>query len=604
MKSTTLFRAILVAALISAGVSSSTHARPVRWRNQTVHIHAQGKNLTDILRDFTASQGITTSIASNVQGTVSGEFNMTPQRFLDTLASTFGLVWFYDGNILSISNANDVTRQVIYLDQASPARLVRALRSMRLDDPRFPVTYDAAAGIVLVNGPPQYVQVVRSIAQRVDQSKDRTSGSVVRVFKLHHAWADDHKVQIDGQNITVAGVASVLSSIYHPRRGLDNAPASGSPSIQRVQQMSDLGGNADDGGLSSTVGSGGGDGAPQILVPPLPSNLNAGATYGGAVGGMTGNPGAAGGDAFFGGNSNSNNGGGSGGVDASLPVIQADPITNSVLVRDVPQRIDQYDALISPLDVRPKVIEIEANIIEIDDDLLKQIGIDWRAHSSHLDLQTGSGTTSQTGNTSSLNPSFGTTTLSDGTAVMNSMPVGGSITALLGDAGRYLLARVNASESTTLAKIDATPKVATLDNVEAVMDNKTRFFVRVSGYTSADLYSISTGVSLRVLPMVAQENGETRIKLTVHIEDGQIAGDQTVDTLPVITESVINTQAFVTQGESLLIVGYSTDAESNGTTIVPGNSKIPVLGALFRNNSDSRSHMKRIFLLTPRMIEF
>ncbi|MEX3954198.1 type III secretion system outer membrane ring subunit SctC [Paraburkholderia sp. EG287B] len=599
MKSTLFFRAILVAALISAGVPSWTHATPVRWRNQTVHILAHGKNLTDVLRDFTASQGITTSIASNVQGTVSGEFNMTPQRFLDTLASTFGLVWFYGGNILSISNANDVTRQVIYLDHASPAQLVRALRSMRLDDPRFPVTYDAAAGTVLVNGPPQYVQVVQSIAQRVDQSKDRTSGPVVRVFKLYHAWADDHKVQIDGQNITVAGVASVLSSIYHPRRGLDNAPASGSPSIQRVQQMSELSGSADGGGFRSTVGSGGGGGAPQMLMPPLPSNLNVGATYGGEVGGMTGNPGA--GDAFFGGN---NNGGGSGGLDASLPVIQADPITNSVLVRDIPQRIDQYDALISPLDVRPKVIEIEAHIIEIDDDLLKQIGIDWRAHNRHLDLQTDSGATSQTGYTGSLNPSFGTTTLSDGTAVINSTPVGGSITAVLGDAGRYLLARANASESTTLAKIEATPKVATLDNVEAVMDNKTRFFVRVSGYTSADLYSISTGVSLRVLPMVAQENGETRIKLNVHIEDGQIAGDQTVDTLPVITESVINTQAFVTQGESLLIVGYSTDAESNGTTNVPGNSEIPVLGALFRNNTNSHSHMERIFLLTPRAIEF
>ncbi|MGF6666328.1 type III secretion protein C [Paraburkholderia atlantica] len=609
MKPTTLFRAILVAALICAGVPSWTHAGPVRWRNQTVHIQVQGKNVTDVLRDFTASQGITTSIANNVQGTVSGEFNMTPQSFLDTLASTFGLVWFYDGNILSISNANDVTRQVIYLDHASPAELVRALRSMRLDDPRFPVTYDAAAGTVLVNGPPQYVHVVQSIAQRVDQSKDRASGSVVRVFKLHHAWADDHNVQIDGQNITVAGVASVLSRIYHPRRGFDNAPASGSPSIQRVQQMSDLGGNADGGGFRSTVGSGGGGGPPQMLMPPLPSNLNAGATYGGAVGGMTGNPGAAGGEAFFGGNGNGNGNGnsnndGSGGVDASLPVIQADPITNSVLVRDVPQRIDQYDALISPLDARPKVIEIEAHIIEIDDDLLKQIGIDWRAHNSHLDLQTDAGATSQTGYTGSLNPSLGKTALSDGAAVINSTPVAGSITAVLGDAGRYLLARVNASESTRLAKIDATPKVATLDNVEAVMDNKTRFFVRVSGYTSADLYSISTGVSLRVLPMVAQENGETRIKLNVHIEDGQIAGDQTVDTLPVITESVINTQAFVTQGESLLIAGYSTDAKSNGTTNVPGISKIPILGALFRNDTNSHSHMERIFLLTPRTIEF
>ena len=126
--------------------------------------------------------------------------------------------------------------------------------------------------------------------------------------------------------------------------------------------------------------------------------------------------------------------------------------------------------------------------------------------------------------------------------------------------------------------------------------------MRVSGYTSADLYSVSTGVSLRVLPMVVQEDGQTRIKLEVHIEDGQLTGQQ-VDNIPVITSSEINTQAFVGQGESLLIAGYSVDNNSNGVTGVPGLSKIPLIGALFRNNNDSRSHMERVFLLSPRVLD-
>ncbi len=103
--------------------------------------------------------------------------------------------------------------------------------------------------------------------------------------------------------------------------------------------------------------------------------------------------------------------------------------------------------------------------------------------------------------------------------------------------------------------------------------------------------------------MVVQEDGMTRIKLNVHIEDGQLVSDQTVDTLPVITTSEINTQAFVGQGESLLIAGYSTDSKSNGVTSVPGLSKIPLVGALFRNNNDSHSHMERVFLLTPRVLD-
>jgi type III secretion protein C len=607
MKPGIIIRDLFIGALIAAAIPSWADAAALRWRNQIVHIEVQGKSLTDVLRDFTASQGITASIAGNVQGTVSGQFDMSPQRFLDTLASTFGFVWFYDGNILSISNANDVTRQVVHLSHASPRQLIATLRSMKLDDLRFAVTYDDEAGTVLVNGPPDYVQIVQSVAQRLDESQDRSSGSVVRIFKLQHAWADDHKVQLDSDTVTVKGVATVLSGLYHPTRqgngngngngGNGNGTPSGSPNIQRVQQMSDVAGQTSGGGFANNDSS---DGGGQSLMPPLPAGMAPGGSYGSMFNGSSAGGAGSGAGARGGGYAAAS----SGGTDSSLPVIQADPITNSVLVRDVPQRIDQYASLINALDVKPKVIEIEAHIIEIDDDFLQQIGVDWRAHDSHLDLQTGSGTTQQNSYNGNINPNFGTTTLSDGTTVVNASPLGASVTGVLGNASRYLLARVNAAQSNTLAKIDATPKVATLDNVEAVMDNKTSFFVRVSGYTAADLYSISTGVSLRVLPLVINENGKTLIKLNVHIEDGQIANGQTVDTLPVITSSDINTQALVVQGDSLLIAGYSSDTKSNGVTSVPGLSKIPLIGALFRNNDDSRSHLERVFLLTPRVVDF
>ncbi len=264
------------------------------------------------------------------------------------------------------------------------------------------------------------------------------------------------------------------------------------------------------------------------------------------------------------GSSNVGDGGARGDTSASssqtLPVIEADPRTNSVLIRDVPQRLAQYQSLIDTLDVRPRLIEIEAHIISIEDSALEQLGVDWRAQNSHIDIQTGNGTTRQNGYDANIDPPVGTQPLWDGG--------GGAFTAVLGNAGRYLLARVNALHKTNLAKIDASPKVATLNNVEAVMDQKARFFVRVAGYASADMYSVSSGVSLRVLPLVVEENGRTDIKLNVHIEDGEITS-QRVDAIPVITTSTINTESFVRQGESLLIAGYRADTSTNGETSVP-----------------------------------
>ena len=177
------------------------------------------------------------------------------------------------------------------------------------------------------------------------------------------------------------------------------------------------------------------------------------------------------------------------------------------------------------------------------------------------------------------------------------------MTAVLGDAGRYLLTRINALAQTNQAKIDASPKVTTLDNVQAVMDARQQVFVRVQGYTAGDLYSISTGVSLRVLPMVVEENGQTQIKLEVAIEDGAFSATQTVDSIPVVQTSQINTQAFVPEGQSLLIAGYRNDTNSFGVSGIPVLSKIPLIGGLFRSHDKNKSHMEQLFLLSPRIVD-
>jgi type III secretion protein C len=256
MKPKTLFCAAwLAASLMCAGLDPAS-AATVRWRSSAVHIAVEGKDLKDVLRDFTASQGVPASIASDVQGTVTGHFDMSPQRFLDTLASTFGFVWFYDGSVLSISGANDVTHQVIRLDHASPEDLRATLHTMNIDDPRFPVVYDENAGTALVNGPPQYVQLVTEVARRLDDNAGSKTGTVIRVFKLKHAWAADHKVQIDGNTITVPGVADVLSNMYHAKKDKQggDAPstATPTPNMQRVQAMSDVSGSALGGGPQLT----------------------------------------------------------------------------------------------------------------------------------------------------------------------------------------------------------------------------------------------------------------------------------------------------------------------------------------------------------------
>jgi type III secretion protein C len=176
------------------------------------------------------------------------------------------------------------------------------------------------------------------------------------------------------------------------------------------------------------------------------------------------------------------------------------------------------------------------------------------------------------------------------------------LTTVLGDSGRYLIARVNALAQEGKANILASPSVLTLDNVEAVLENTDTFFVRVTGNLDAALYDVSSGTSLWVTPLIVYENGRTQVKLAIRIEDGNIT-DQSVDQIPVVQRSTIGTQAFITEGQSLLIGGYRSNSHSDTQVGVPGLSNVPGVGRLFKYREKQTTDVQRLFLLTPRVVQ-
>jgi type III secretion protein C len=123
----------------------------------------------------------------------------------------------------------------------------------------------------------------------------------------------------------------------------------------------------------------------------------------------------------------------------------------------------------------------------------------------------------------------------------------------------------------------------------------------VQGYQSGDLYSVSAGVSLRVLPSIVADQATPQIRLDVHIEDGQLTS-QVVGQLPVVSNSTIDTQALIEEGQSLLIAGYTVDQDDSSTSGVPGLSKLPLIGKLFQFKHHQGQKFQRLFLLTPRIV--
>jgi type III secretion protein C len=72
--------------------------------------------------------------------------------------------------------------------------------------------------------------------------------------------------------------------------------------------------------------------------------------------------------------------------------------------------------------------------------------------------------------------------------------------------------------------------------------------------------------------------------------------------VPIVTRTEIRTEATVREGESLLIGGISVESDSRGRSGLPGLSRIPVLGALFRHDEVKTSRSERLFLITPKVV--
>lgn len=552
---------LLLAALLALACAAAGAAQ-LPWHNRPFQMMANEKPVADFLRELAASQGTTAVVDPKVTGVLSGKFSIrnSAQALLNGICQANGLTWYYDGSFLYIEPAGDARSEVMPITAGNAARINDTLSRLKIADPRYPLAVSERDNTVFVSGPKRYVDSVRQAVKAVERNGAGADGGEIRIFPLRYAWAADFHIKRANKDVAVPGVASTLRALFSRQRG------------------SMAGANGQAAAMPISVG------------PERELRLRTGETVNAPK--VQYATDAAGPD-FDGG---SLPGGGSG-----LPSFQADSRLNAVIVRDTPDHMAQYARLIEQMDVRPRLVEIELTIMDISTDTLDSLGIDWRLHGSHGDLQIGSGdrppltwssATSEAGQVAGTDANGNPLT-----------PNGSMLTAAIGHELRtFLLARVNALAQKGRANFVARPKVLTLDNTEAVLENLSEIHVRVQGFQDAGLFSITSGTAVRVTPLIVDEGKGRSVMLTIAIEDGSLSATQSVDNIPVILRRTVNTQALMQDGVSLLLAGFTSEETVNAVSGVPVLGDLPVLGGLFRHTEKTQANMERFYMLTPRLV--
>lgn len=561
----------LAAAAVAVMALGLAQASEVRWKKEMFVYVAKGKNLKELLREFAASQGMLVVVAKEVEGTVNGKFNLMPASLLELLSVSFGFVWHVEGNVLHIVPATDVRSEVARVREGDIDRLRLEVERLGISDPRFPISFDSRLSTVTVSGPNRYVdlvmQAVRSLEPGPSPDPDPALSARVRVFPLRYAWAADSTYKVGSKEERLPGVATVMQQLYERGSAERVFPASnGSRRVMPTDALRAL-------GMARPGSSAIGKASPQAEQEAAPTAATAPF---GAAQEMTSVR------------------------EQGLPQFRADGRMNAVIIRDLPERMPIHEETLRALDVKPGLVEIEVRIIEVSSDATESLGVDWRLRSSRVDIQVGNGNLPTLSWGSAL--ADGAPAVGPNGSVSRVPPPAGVLTTVLGDAGRFLITRVNALAGEGRANLLSSPKILTLDNVEAVMESLSTFFVRVAGNLEVNLFDVSVGTSLRVTPLIVNDDGGSQqIKLAVRIDDGSLTG-QTVDQVPIVRRSSITTQALINDGQALLIAGYTQESDNKEETGVPGLSSIRYLGRAFKYTNSGKSRYDRLFLLIPKVV--
>ncbi|SNR78578.1 type IV pilus secretin PilQ [Desulfurobacterium atlanticum] len=282
-------------------------------------------------------------------------------------------------------------------------------------------------------------------------------------------------------------------------------------------------------------------------------------------------------------------------------LVEVDERTNSLILKVTKSHYEKIMEIIKHTDKMTRQVSIEAKIVLVDTSLEKQLGVNWSL------AAWGSGSNLYKAGSFQANDAVtipGVATGSIGNAAtMPSQPYTLAVGILKKDQSLRAELAIKASELTGNGKLVSQPKVVTLDNKEATIEQGMEIPYKVideNGNISTEFKKAS--LILKVKPHVTNDN---KIMLDLEIKKDKPNYDYvaiTGNTEPAIDTRNVKTQIMVNNGDTLVIGGIYEQEKSKSKAGVPLLSKIPLLGWLFKNEVVKNSNSQLLIFITPKVI--
>jgi type IV pilus assembly protein PilQ len=289
--------------------------------------------------------------------------------------------------------------------------------------------------------------------------------------------------------------------------------------------------------------------------------------------------------------------------------IQFDERTNTIIVNDLPERLERAAALLNNLDRPQPQVEIEARIVTTTREFARNIGVQWGV-SGRASTALGNTTSlafpnqgSVTGRTGGIQgpPAPDPQTDSAATAVnMGVSPATSGIGLALGSVNGAvnLDVALTALERSGQGRILSTPRVSTQNNIEAEITQGVQIPIQTVANNTVTVTFRDAALTLRVTPQITATN---TVIMRISVENASPDFSRAINGIPPIDTQRAITQVLVGDGDTTVIGGIYVSKEQAAQDRTPGLYRIPLLGWLFQRNQLTDDSRELLIFITPRI---
>src|SRR3989338_4110351 len=278
--------------------------------------------------------------------------------------------------------------------------------------------------------------------------------------------------------------------------------------------------------------------------------------------------------------------------------ISFDERSNKIIVRALPERRKEVEAVIKQLDTPTKEVLVEARVIQIIFKHQYDVGIDWQfAFTDSYDKELRK--------VKFKNIFLGDAAIPSGDALSSAFTrVGvGNINVDAFEANLRLLQQVSDT------KILSNPKLLVTNNEEAkihVGDTIPYIISTTSGtgdnaITSEDVRFVDVGLKLNVKPTI-NDDGFVTMKLKPEISSVITSIESQGGGIPQVNKTTLETTVMVQDGMTIILGGLRKDNKIHTKKGFPGLMDIPFVEKFFSRTADSIEKTEIVLFITPHIV--